>query len=129
MDETNHTLCFKNARRNIIDDVLKWIADDSNKAKEVLWVYGLVGMGKSTLATTIALIMRRRNRLGTFFFFSRDMERNSGTLIRTFPYQAAISHVVAIYDNIVRMPLEFQFEKLLSANALKSVNGLEDQLF
>ena len=129
MDETNRTLCFKNARRNIIDDVLKWIADDSNKAKEVLWVYGLVGMGKSTLATTIALIMRRRNRLGAFFFFSRDMERNSGTLIRTLAYQAAISHVVAIYDNIVRMPLEFQFEKLLSANTLKSVNGLEDQLF
>ena len=131
MDETNRTPCLKNTRRNVIDDVFKWIADDSDKAKKVLWVYGLAGTGKSTLSTTIALIMRRRHRLGAFFFFSRDIpQRNSGTLIRTLAYQlaifdprfgAAISLVVANYFNIARMPLEFQFEKLFSANALKSV--------
>jgi hypothetical protein len=131
MDETNRTPCLKNTRRNVIDDILKWIADDSSKAKRVLWVYGLAGTGKSTLSTTIAQIMRSRHRLGAFFFFSRGIpQRNWGTLIRTLAYQlaifdprfsAAISQVVANYDNIAIMPLEFQFDNLLSANALKSV--------
>ena len=135
MNETNRTPCLKNTRRNVIDDVLKWVADDSNEAKKVLWVYGLAGTGKSTLSTTIAQIMRTRHRLGAFFFFNRDIpQRTSETLIRTLAYQlaifddrfsAAISQVVANYDNIGIMPLEFQFDNLLSATALKSVKWSE----
>ena len=131
MDETNRISCLWNTRRNVIDDVFKWISDDSNKAKKVLWVYGLARTGKSTLSTTIAQIMRKRHRLGAFFFFNRDIpQRTSGTLIRTLAYQLAvfdnrfseaISQVVANYDNIAGMPLAFQFDNLLSANALKSV--------
>ena len=41
MDEYNRTSCLENTRRNVIDGVMEWIADDSNKAKKVLWVYGL----------------------------------------------------------------------------------------
>ena len=132
MDEYNRTLCLENTRRNVINDVLEWIvADNSNKAKKVLWVYGLAGTGKSTLSTTIAQITRRLHRLGAFFFFNRDIpQRNCATLIRTLAYQlatfdtrfcAAISRVAAANENIAGMPLDFQFEQLLSANALKSV--------
>ena len=131
MDETNRTPCFGNTRRDVIEDIFKWIADDSNEAKKVFWVYGLAGTGKSTLSNMIAQIMRRLHRLGAFFFFDRDTpQRNFATLIRTLAYQlamfdarfgAAISQVVANNDNIAMMPLEFQFENLLSANALESV--------
>ena len=80
MDEYNRTSCLENTRRNVIDGVMEWVADDSNKAKKVLWVYGLAGTGKSTLSTTIAQIMRRLNRLDAFFFFNRDIpQRNSTT--------------------------------------------------
>ena len=131
MDEYNRTLCLENTRRNVINDIMAWIADDSNDSRKVLWVYGLAGTGKSTLSTTIAQIMRRLRRLGAFFFFNRDIpQRNFATLIRTLAYRlamfdacfgAAISRVVENNDNIAEMPLEFQFENLLSANALKSV--------
>jgi hypothetical protein len=131
MDEYNRTPCLENTRRNIINDVMEWIANDSNEAKKVLWVYGLAGTGKSTLSTTIAQIMRRLHRLGAFFFFNRDIpQRNFSTLIRTLAYQLAlfdtrfcdaISRVVATNENIAGMPLEFQFENLLSSNTLKSV--------
>ena len=131
MNETNRTPCLKNTRRNVTDDILNWISDDSNKAKKVLWVHGLAGTGKSTLSTTIAQMMRNRYRLGAFYFFSRDTpQRTPETLIRTLAYQlaifdarfgATISQVVANYNNIAIMPLEFQFHNLLSANALKSV--------
>ena len=131
MDEYNRTPCLKNTRRNVINDVMEWVADDSNEAKKVLWVHGLAGTGKSTLSNSIAEIMDNLHRLGGFFFFNRDIPgRNFATLIRTLAYQlamfdarfgAAISRVVANHGNIARMPLEFQFENLLSANAMKSV--------
>ncbi|KAF8712430.1 hypothetical protein AX14_013105 [Amanita brunnescens Koide BX004] len=131
MDEYNRTPCLNNTRCNVINDVMEWIADDSNAGKKVLWVYGLAGTGKSTLSTTIAQIMRGLHRLGAFIFFNRDIpQRNFATLIRTLAYQLAmldarfgdaISRVVANNANIAGMPLAFQFEKLLSANALKAV--------
>ena len=131
MDEYNRTSCLENTRRNVIGDVMAWITDNSNKAKKVVWVYGLAGTGKSTLSTTIAQIMRRLKRLGAFFFFNRDIpQRNFATLIRTLAYQLALfdthfcavfSRVEATNENIAGMPLEFQFETLLSDNTLKSV--------
>ena len=131
IDEYNRTPCLKNTRRNVINDVMEWIADNSDEAKKVLWVHGLAGMGKSTLSNTIAEIMNNLHRLGAFFFFNRDIpQRNFATLIRTLAYRlamfdprfgATISRVAANYDNIAEMRLEFQFENLLSANALKSV--------
>jgi hypothetical protein len=131
MDEYNRTTCLPNTRLNVIKDVMEWIADDSDDLKKVLWVYGLAGTGKSTLSATIAQIMRGLRRLGAFFFFNRDIpQRNFATLIRTLAYQlamfdarfgAAISRVAEIHGNIAGMPLSFQFESLLSANALKSV--------
>ena len=127
MDEFNRTPCLG----NVINDIMKWIADDSNDAKKVMWVYGLAGTGKSTLSTTIAQIMRRLRRLGAFFFFNCDIpQRNFATWIRTLAYRlamfdarfgAAISRVVEKNDNIAGMPLDYQFENLLSANALRSV--------
>ena len=131
MDEYNRTTCLQNTRLNVIKDVMDWIADDSDDLKKVLWIYGLAGTGKSTLSTTIAQIMRGLHRLGAFFFFNRDIrQRNFATLIRTLAYQlamfdarfsAVISQVVAANANIAGMPLDFQFAKLLSHNALKSV--------
>jgi hypothetical protein len=131
MDEYNRTPCLENTRRNVINDIMEWIANDSNDSRKVLWVYGLAGTGKSTLSTTIAQIMRRLHRLGAFFFFNRDIpQRNFATLIRTLAYRlamfdarfgAAISRVVENNDDIAGMPLELQFGNLLSANALKSV--------
>jgi hypothetical protein len=131
MNETNQTPCLKNTRRNITDDILNWMSDVSNEAKKVLWVSSLARTGKSTLSTTIAQMMHSHHRLGAFFFFSCDTpQRTSETLIRTLTYQlaifdarfgATISQVVADYNNITIMPLEFQFDKLLSANVLKSM--------
>src|SRR5882762_29195 len=93
------------------------IANDSDDQKKVSWVYGLAGMGKSTLSTTIAHIMHGLHRLGAFFFFNRDIpQRDFATLIRTLAYQlamfdarfgAAISRVAAIHENITGMPLAF----------------------
>ena len=131
MEEYQRTTCLPNTRLNVKKDIMEWIADGSDDAKKVLWVYGLAGTGKSTLSTTITQNTREVHRLGTVFFFNCDiLQGNFATLIRTLAYQlavfdarfgAAISRVAAMNENITEMPLDFQFSNLLSANALKSV--------
>ena len=122
--------CVGNTRRNIINDIMAWTADDSTEAKKVLWVYGLAGTGKSTLSSTIARNMHSLQRLGAFFLFNRDKPlRDSRTLIRTLAYRladfdpcfrAAISPLVKQDSSITIRPLEYQFQNLL-ISALKSV--------
>ncbi|KIM76025.1 hypothetical protein PILCRDRAFT_78213 [Piloderma croceum F 1598] len=110
---------------------MDWISDESNDRKRVLWLNGLAGSGKSTLSTTIALMMRDLHLLGAFFFFDCDVpEKNAQTLIRTLAYQLAvfdvsigaeISQIVENIPWIAEMPLAFQFTILLSAQALEAV--------
>ena len=87
-------------------------------------------MVKNTLSTTIAQMMCGLHRLGAFFFLNCDiLQSNFATLIRILAHQLAlfdtrfcdaISWVVATYEKIGEMPLDFQFANLLSTNALKS---------
>ena len=130
MDGSKLTPCLENTRRDIINDVMQWIADDPNETKKVLWVHGLAGTGKSTLSTTIAQNMHSLHRLGAFFLFNRDIpSRGPGTLIRTLAYQladfddcfrVAISPLMKQDSKITIMPLAYQFKNLL-INALKPV--------
>jgi hypothetical protein len=122
--------CVGNTRRNIINDIMAWTADDSTDAKKVLWIYGLAGTGKSTLSSTIARNMHSLRRLGAFFIFNRDKPlKDSRTLIRTLAYRladfdpcfhAAISPLVKEDSRITLTPLEYQFQYLL-ISALKSL--------
>jgi hypothetical protein len=131
MPEHNRKACLSNTRQDVIKVITNWIADESSDHKSVLWLYGLAGSGKSTLSTTIAWIMQDLHRLGAFFFFDRDIpERNAATLIRTLAHQLAqfdahigehISRIVGNNPRIAERPLDFQWESLLSATALWSV--------
>ena len=130
MDEYHRTPCLENTRRNVINDIMAWITDDSTEAKKI---YGLARTGKSTLSTMIAQIMRGLNRLGAFFFFNRDIpQRNFATLIRTIAYQLAmfdvrfgdaISRVAANNNYIAGMILQFQLHVDISIATLRSVGS------
>ena len=107
MNEYDHPDCLENTRLDVIKDIMEWIANDSDDLKQVLQVYGLAGMGKNTLSTTIAQMMHGFHHLGAFFFLNRDiLQSNFATLIRTLAHQLAsfdihfcdaISQVVATY--------------------------------
>lgn len=126
MDQSKCSTCLHGTRLDVIKLVLDWFsADDSNGWPGVMWLYGLVGTGKSTLSTTIARIIGRTeglNLLGAFFFFDRNVpSRNALTLIRTFAFQLAqfdpiigaeIQRVVADIPDIASQSLAVQFPKL-----------------
>ncbi|KAF7978013.1 hypothetical protein HWV62_1877 [Athelia sp. TMB] len=132
MDQTKRGTCLPNTRLDTIKAILDWYSDDSDDQARVLWMFGLAGTGKSTLATTIAGMLEEINLLGAFFFFDRQLPaRDPSTLIRTLAFQLAQSHATigvkiaqVIQDtlNIANMNLAMQFQKLLSATALGDVD-------
>ncbi|KZP23567.1 WD40 repeat-like protein, partial [Athelia psychrophila] len=131
MDEFKRGVCLPNTRLGAIKSVTDWFSDSTDGGESVMWVYGLAGAGKSTLATTIARMMDDVGLLGASFFFDRGItERNSSTLIPTLAHQLAhfdaaiaakVQQVIRDTPNIANQPLAVQFSKLLSAAALGDI--------
>ncbi|KAG8929424.1 hypothetical protein FRC00_001460, partial [Tulasnella sp. 408] len=69
--------------------ITAWI-DDAD-APTIFWLSGMAGVGKSTIAHTVAEQEDRKRRLGASFFFSRDEadRRNSHLVYPTIAFQLA----------------------------------------
>ncbi|KAF7966597.1 hypothetical protein HWV62_37809 [Athelia sp. TMB] len=126
--------CLPGTRVGAINMITKWHSDDSSDRKNVMWLHGMAGAGKSTLSTTIANMMGRADGLdllGAFFVFDRSVaERKPSTLIRTIAYQLAefdavigarIQQVIEKIPRIAEESLKTQFSKLLSSEALGDI--------
>jgi len=125
--------CLPDTRRTVIAFLTDWLSRYANHGQSVLWLYGLAGSGKSTIAAQIANDMLNSGRLGGFFYFDRDQpERNVDGLIRTLIYKLAVSNTIpaigATIEEIVdglgdipSTPLHYQFLRLLCADALQSI--------
>lgn len=137
MKQSERHACLPGTRRDAINAIINWYSDDSNTRKSVMWLYGLAGAGKSTVATTIAWMMRGFegvNLLGAFFFFNRaHADANTSTLIQTIAYQLAvfdarisarIEQVIKDHPDIVDESIAVQFSLLLSKTALKDIPWL-----
>jgi hypothetical protein len=68
MDASNRYECLEGTRLATIQFILDW-ASEPVGTQNVLWLHGLAGVGKSTLATTMATHFRNQRRLGAFFIF------------------------------------------------------------
>ncbi|KAG9024757.1 hypothetical protein FS837_005215, partial [Tulasnella sp. UAMH 9824] len=81
--------CFPGTRNSILQEITAWI-DDSN-APAIFWLSGMAGVGKSTIAHTVAEQEDKKHRLGASFFFSRDQadRRNSRLVYPTIAFQLA----------------------------------------
>jgi len=123
MDASERTECLQGTRAETIQFIIDWATGPVGSQK-VLWLHGLAGTGKSTLATTIANHFRKMGRLGAFLFFDRDVAERSDpwTVIRTLAHQMGSFHPIvgtAISDAIIQSPsiclspLHDQFEQLL----------------
>lgn len=125
--------CLADTRKEVIDTAVDWVSkvDDGTK---VFWLHGLAGVGKSTIATSIARALSERRWLGGTFFFSRDVDSRSkpDQLFSTIAFQMSSVHpsiTVAICRaltadlDIGRSAIVNQFEELVRG-PLRATKGL-----
>ncbi|KAL3476981.1 quinon protein alcohol dehydrogenase-like superfamily [Aspergillus californicus] len=61
--------CLESTRRQVLEGINTWASREDGRS--VFWLNGWAGIGKSTIARTIARRYHDQQRLGASFFFSR----------------------------------------------------------
>jgi hypothetical protein len=73
----NHTLCcMEGTRQSILNQVIAWVANGSGPSN-TYWIYGLPGIGKTSLSHSICKTLDERNQLIGAFFCQRDDTNSS----------------------------------------------------
>ena len=81
--------CLPGTRQGVLEDILGRLMNPSDK--NILWLHGPAGLGKSTVATTVAEYFAGLQRRGAFLFFDRNLpiESEPSRVISTLAYQLA----------------------------------------
>src|SRR6266567_2887019 len=88
-----HSTCFQLTREALKSDIQTWIT--TRPESQIYVLSGLAGIGKSTVAFTVADKAKKDGNLAASFFFSRDEAElnNAERFITTVAYQ------LCVYDN------------------------------
>src|SRR5258708_18421310 len=81
--------CMKGTRKDILSQLEGWWNDEQDK--QVFWLNGLAGTGKSAIAQTFAEMSFAEGKLGASFFCSRgsDDKSNLRSILPTLAFQLA----------------------------------------
>ncbi|KAF7984964.1 hypothetical protein HWV62_9909 [Athelia sp. TMB] len=108
MNTTSRPRCLPGTRNDILQSLTRDLTESSTE-RNVIWLSGLAGSGKSTVSTTIAERLRMVGQMGAFLFFDRNFPAQNGPdgVIRTIAYQLALFNPTlggAICDVVERDP-------------------------
>jgi hypothetical protein len=120
--------CLEGTRTEILDNIMEWAR--SPTTTPVLWLDGIAGSGKTTIAQTITSILKQETRLGGAFFITRDPERRDiQRIVPTLAHELASLHPtmmkhmvdsVASFSNPSLRHVGQQIERLLVEPLRKS---------
>ena len=113
---------MKGTRRDILSQLEGWLNDEQDK--QVFWLNGLAGTGKSAIAQTFAEMSFADGKLGASFFCSRssDDKSNLRSILPTLAFQLAhryppfrkeLLRVLTAGHDVGRESLCSQMEKLI----------------
>ena len=113
---------MRGTRRGVLLQLENWL--NSTQSRPVLWLNGLAGTGKSTIAQTFAEMSFADGRLGASFFclWNNDSRSNLQAIFPTLAFQLAqkyplfqreLSPVLKASPNIEQETLHAQMEKLI----------------
>ncbi|KLO12413.1 hypothetical protein SCHPADRAFT_853922, partial [Schizopora paradoxa] len=116
--------CSIGTRECVLHPIRSWAISDDQSQERIFWIDGLAGIGKSTIAMTIAKWANENGILGGSFFFVRDAIQLSdpGLLFPSLAAQLARfdpEYKVALYDVLFDDPdtatanLQKQFDELI----------------
>ncbi|KAF7967035.1 hypothetical protein HWV62_36029 [Athelia sp. TMB] len=114
--------CLPGTRQERLKEIIEWLLTPSDK--NVLWLHGEAGVGKSTIATTIAEYFGSLGRRGAFLLFDRNapLESAPTRVISTLAFQlaqhnaaicSAVSIAIGQRPGIVSDPMSTQFQSCL----------------
>ncbi|KAI0028767.1 hypothetical protein K488DRAFT_89410 [Vararia minispora EC-137] len=82
--------CLEGTRAHILADIHSW-ADDYSRPG-ILWIRARPGAGKSTIASHVADEFRTSGRLGVFFAFTREHDKDIVSLWTTLAYYLSFEY-------------------------------------
>ena len=115
--------CFNRTRARLLEEIQHWVNDDNRQSVYVL--SGVAGIGKSTVAKTVAEQAAAERKLGASFFFSKD-EVGRKTAKSFFPtlahqlsrysmdFATSLSEVLRKDPGVATGDLPTQFDRLLA---------------
>ncbi|KAJ6576198.1 hypothetical protein B0H10DRAFT_942661 [Mycena sp. CBHHK59/15] len=116
-----HSTCFQGTRVEVMRTIMSWLeADDDHSAARLFWLNGLAGIGKSTIAKTIAGLADTKGILAGSFFFARGDEKLTDPTV-FFP---TLAFQVAQLD----VALKSSIGQVLESNAQYAYDGIQTQL-
>ncbi|KAG1737995.1 hypothetical protein EDB19DRAFT_1984485 [Suillus lakei] len=83
-----YSRCMENTRVALRES-LREVLDRRDQTN--VWLNGLAGVGKTSIAFTVAEEMKRAGRLAATFFFSHKHSQSTGQVIPTIAYQLALT--------------------------------------
>ena len=88
----HHDMCLSGTRQSVLDGIRRWAEDPQER--NVFWLNGLAGTGKSTIAQTFSKIVAQNGTLGASFFCSRDYlsRKELKNIFPTIAYQLACQY-------------------------------------
>lgn len=116
---------MEGTREAILTDVVDW-ACDSDNPQSFLWLHGLAGAGKSSIATSTSMRLDKRGHLGATFFCQRDKPelRDPNCVLPTIASRLAVAFPAfgkAVADELRKDPdigtaaIPLQYESLFAA--------------
>ncbi|KAJ6559973.1 quinon protein alcohol dehydrogenase-like superfamily [Mycena capillaripes] len=134
-DASLRSECLPGTREDILDDISKWLTTPSGPSN-VLWLSGVAGSGKSSIATSLSQRFRDQDCLGAFIFFTRNTLANSNptAVLHSIAYSLAqfndrirdaLCEVIAQKPGIVDAPIRSQFEALMRGPLVSAQPYLE----
>ncbi|KAF7985800.1 hypothetical protein HWV62_441 [Athelia sp. TMB] len=120
MTTANRDRCLPDTRLDVILHVAEWAANP--KRKDVLWISGVVGSGKSTVTTSLHDLFWDMSYLGAFLYFDSKSKYDSATFVSILALQLsefdprlqeAIVSAVKSSERTRRAKLRVQFDTFI----------------
>ena len=120
-DRQKDPSCLPNTRVDIVEQITRWARQSD--ATTIFWLSGAGGVGKTTIARTIAQDVYSKERLGASFFFRANGDaNNSSKFFTTIAVQLAetqttlkryIHDAIEEYSDIANQGLREQWNQLI----------------
>jgi hypothetical protein len=103
---SHSTGCLEGTRITLLQQIMDWIQSHDPTSPRIYWINGLAGIGKSTVAHTVAEECHRLRILGASFFFDRQHAECSDSLLFFITIALQLAELGADFRELIVQAIE-----------------------